>query len=146
MKSKQLKSYNIPTGDAFIDSIDAKPNGLLVAMMISGFAMIIFKWSNIFGLMTILFSLSLLLFLPGDVLIYFFKDYLIMYNRADRNQCVLVYYDEVASWRYSWSPSSDYLYIELIDGNEERIEAFSKSLFEYKMRIFLKDKQKKVLK
>lgn len=146
MKSKQLKSYNIPTDEILMDSIDAKPVGLLAVLGIVGALFVIVKWSTAFGAIMLVFAIVCLAFLPGNIMIYFFREYLILYNRADRNQCVLIYYDEVASWYYSWTPSKDYLYIELVDGSVEKLEAFSRSLFEFKMRNFLKDKQKKVFK
>ncbi|MDO4198586.1 MAG: hypothetical protein Q4D13_06335 [Erysipelotrichaceae bacterium] len=146
MKSKELKVYNIPINERFLDSIDAKPAGMLVLMMLIGMALIVLRWGMVFGISLIAFSSVCLLFMPQDVLMYFYNDFLILYNKANRENCVLIYYDEVASWYYSWGASADYLYIELVDGMVEKIEAFSKTLFEAKMRTYMKDKQKKVLK
>ncbi len=144
MKSKQLKSYNIPTNDPFMDAIDAKPVGLMIIAIFFGALLLVTGASRIFGFTLILFATFCLLFLPQDILVYFFREYLILYNKADRSKCSLIYYDEVSSWYYSWSAAKDYLYIELIDGSVEKIEAFSRGMFEFKMRMFLKDKQKKV--
>lgn len=144
MKSKQLKSYNIPTNDAFIDVIDAKPAGLLIMVILFGTLLIVTGMSRVFGFSLILFAFFCLVFLPQDILIYFFREYLILYNKADRSQCSLIYYDEVSSWYYSWTAAKDYLYIELIDGSVQKIEAFSRGTFEFKMKRFMKEKQKKV--
>ena len=82
-------------------------------------------------------------FMPKVVLMQFFSDFLVMYNKADKNTCELIYYEDVVSWHYAWSANRDYLYIELKDGQTERIEAFSKTIFEYNMNRFLKAKHKK---
>ncbi len=74
----------------------------------------------------------------------FYKDYFIMYNRADRNTCMMIYYDDVVSWHYAWSAKKDTLIVELTDGSVEKIEAFSKTLFETNMYIHLREKHKKV--
>jgi hypothetical protein len=81
--------------------------------------------------------------MPKVILMEFYSDYLVMYNKADKDNCVLIYYDEIASWHYVWGANRDYLCIELSDGSEEIIEAFSKSLFEGNMNRFLKDKHRK---
>ena len=143
MKSKVLKSYNIPTDQVLLSVIDAKPSALI--LLVTGLGMLIFMagWSYAYGVAIMIVALCCGLFLPRDILMIFFEDYLILYNKADRSSCVLIYYDEVVSWNYSWSPTRDYLNIELIDGSIERIEAFSKTYFESKMKLYLKGKQKK---
>ncbi|MBR4421358.1 MAG: hypothetical protein IKS69_02380, partial [Erysipelotrichaceae bacterium] len=77
-------------------------------------------------------------------LMEFFQDYLVIYNKADKNSCVLIYYDEISSWYYTWSANRDYLYIELENGTVEKIEAFSKTLFETDMNRFVRTKKKSV--
>ena len=71
------------------------------------------------------------------------SDYLVLYNKGNSADCVIVYYDEIVSWYYKKSFKNDELVIELIDDNTLRIEAFSKNIFEYNMNVFLKDKKKK---
>ena len=73
----------------------------------------------------------------------FYNDYLVVYNRADKTKCVLIYYEDVLSWYYSRGTSRDYLYIELEEGKQERVEAFSKPVFESNMNRFLKGKNRK---
>ena len=59
---------------------------------------------------------------------------------------MLIYYEDITSWYYAWGANHDYLYIELADGSKERIEAFSRSIFESNMNRFLKDKKRKIEK
>ena len=142
MKSKELKTYNLPSDDILISSIDAKPYFLFVILIILGIISYLFSISLFYGTILIIMSIMVLLFTPKVTLMEFFQNYLIMFNKADKNSCILIYYDEVVSWYYTKSANHDYLYIELQDGSTERIETFSKTLFESNMNRFLKDKKK----
>ncbi|MBQ2583212.1 MAG: hypothetical protein II577_04855 [Erysipelotrichaceae bacterium] len=143
MKSKELKTYNLPKEDVLISEIDAKPQALFLFLILIGALSFLFKVPSAYGIVTILISLGAMIYMPKVEMVGFYQDYLVLYNRADRNNCVLIYYDEVASWYYSWSASRDYLCIEMEDGTTEKIEAFSKTLFEAQMNRFLKDKHRK---
>jgi len=146
MKSKELKTYNLPKEDVPIGEIDAKPQELFLLLILIGVLSFLFRVPTAYGVTTILFSLVAMIYMPKVEIIGFYQDYLILYNRADRNNCFLVYYDEVSSWYYSWSASRDYLCIEMEDGTTEKIEAFSKTLFESHMNRVLKEKHRKAPK
>lgn len=143
MKSKQLMIYNLPTNNKMLAEIDAKPKFLFFVIMVLGVASFLLDISRLYGAMMIIFCLFAMSFMPRVALMEFYSDYLVMYNKADKNTCELIYYDDVVCWHYHWNPSRDYLVIELIDGSEERVEAFSKAIFEYQMNHFLKGKHKK---
>ena len=81
--------------------------------------------------------------MPTVPVIEFYQDYFVMHNRAEKSNCVIVYYNEVKSWHYSWSAKDDFLIVELEDGTIEKTKAFSKTIFELHMYKFLKDKHKK---
>lgn len=143
MKSKELKTYNLPKDDLLISSIDAKPSFLFLLLTIFGILLLFFESFRLYGVSILVITLITYLYLPKVTLMEFFQDYLVLYNRADNNTCVLVYYDEVVSWNYTWSANRDYLNIELQNSQKERIEAFSKTIFESNMNRFLKEKKKK---
>lgn len=143
MKSKELKTYNLPKDDLLISSIDAKPSFLFLLLTIFGILLLFFESFRLYGVSILVITLITYLYLPKATLMEFFQDYLVLYNRADNNTCVLVYYDEVVSWNYTWSANRDYLNIELQNSQKERIEAFSKTIFESNMNRFLKEKKKK---
>ena len=88
-------------------------------------------------------SVYALLFLPSRVLLAFTKDYLIMQNKASRDDCVIIYYDEIVSWQYINTHRVDTLVIELIDGTVEKIECFNRIKVTNYMNYFVKDKQLK---
>jgi len=144
MKSKELKVHNLPAEDVLLSQIDAKPVYLFYFLILLGFLTLIFKIPILFGATCILASITMMLVTPKVILIQFFQDYLVIFNKADRNTCVLIYYDEISSWYYTWGANHDYLYIELENGQMEKIEGFSKTLFESQMNRFLKEKHKKI--
>ena len=146
MKSKELKTYNLPKDDMVVAQIDAKPNSLFIFVILIGVLSFMFKLPVAYGVTMIIVSLCAIAYMPRVVLMEFYQDYLVLYNRADKSNCVLIYYDEVSSWYYSWSANRDYLYIELENGNVEKIEAFSKTIFESTMNRFMRDKRRKNVK
>ena len=101
---------------------------------------------QIYGVAILILALSFLMFLPRLIMVEFYKNYLILHNKADKTDCVLIYYEDIVTWYYQRGNKKDYLYIELIDGTSEKIEAFSKTEFELGMNYFLKDKKKKNVK
>ena len=143
MKSIEIKQYNLPQDRFLVDRIDAKPNYLFGLLIIFGIFLLGYNTASLFGFIVIAFGVACIVFMPNVVLMEFYDNYLVMFNKANKNTCFLVYYNEVASWYYSWSANKDFLNIELIDGSVIKIEAFSKPLFESKMNRFLKDKHKK---
>ena len=144
MKSKELKTYNLPLDNPVIAQIDAKPSSFFVILICIGFASFMLDMPRTYGLIMILSSIIALTYMPRVVLMEFFQEYLVAYNKADKNNCVLIYYEDITSWSYVWGAQHDYLCIELQDGNEERVEAFSRAIFESNMNRFCKEKRKKV--
>lgn len=143
MKSKELKSYNLPNDNVPISQISAKPTWLFVLVVMMGIISFILRMPIVYGIALIVVGLSCICFMPRVVLMEFYNEYLVMYNRADKSTCVIIYYDEVATWYYSWNAKRDFLIIELEDGSSEKMEAFSKTIFEAHMSRFLKQKRKK---
>ena len=107
MKSKELKTYNLPSDDILISTIDAKPYFLFVVLIILGIISYLFSISLFYGTLLIIMSLVVLMFTPKVTLMEFFQNYLVMYNKADKNSCLLIYYDEIVSWYYSKSANRD---------------------------------------
>ena len=145
MKSKELKTYNLPEENMVIAQIDAKPASLFVIFMLAGLFLFLTDLPSTYGVILIFISLCGLFYMPRVVLMEFYYEYMVIYNKADKTKCFLVYYEDVLSWYYSRGAQHDYLYIELADGRQERIEAFSKTIFESNMNRFLKDKKRKNL-
>lgn len=145
VKSKELKKYNLPEERVLLEVIDAKPNGLLFGVFLIGLFFIPFK-EYAWGLLIVSLSVLMIIFLPGKVLVEFYKDYLVLYNHASKNVCEMIYYEEVVKWRYSYGVRYDELAIVLIDDSVHSVDGFSIVEFERKMNRFLKDKKEKTRK
>ena len=142
MKSKELKVYNLPHDEQPVMIIDAKPYNLLIGFVVVGILLILFKISNMYGVATIIVGMCSIFFLPRTILIEFYNSYLVLYNMASKNDCCLIYYEDVVSYEYKRGSLKDYLYIELKDGSVKKIEAFSKILYEAYFNRYFPGKQK----
>ena len=140
MKSKELKNYNLPENRAYNEAIEAKPMVLLLVIMGIGFILMLLK-EYIVGISLFLLGASCLIFLPNRRIIEFYDEYMILYNKARKDECNVVYYDDVKSWDYKTRVSMDELTITLNDDSIQKIDAFSRIEFENDLNKYLKDKK-----
>ena len=142
MKSKELKTYNLPEDRVLLAAIDAKPEWMIFAFFVLGVFLIVYQryiaGSSFFGI-----AICATFFLPNRVLVEFYSDFLVIFNHANKNTCEIIYYDDVVNWSYVYGITYDTLDIKLIDDSVHSIDAYSKVLFENLMNRFLKDKKEK---
>ena len=143
MKSKELKVHNLPYDRQIEESVDAKPYFIFIILGILGFFICFVKGGMLLGIALIVICLASIFFLPRRVLIEFCNDYLVLYNRASHNECMIIYYEDIVSWNYIRGYSMDELEINLVDGTKESIEAFSKFIFESHMNNYVEEKKLK---
>ena len=79
MKSKEIKSYNLPSDDEVLYHLEVKPYVTLIVMLCLGIGLIMYDTA--ISILLIGVSIYALLFLPSRVLLAFTKDYLIMQNK-----------------------------------------------------------------
>lgn len=142
MKTKEIKRYNLPVDRTIIKRIDAKPYELLAILV---FIALVISLNDhwYFGGGFAFFGILIFVVMPNRLLIEFTDEYLVLYNHVNSADCMIVYYDDVVSWRYNVGFKEDELIITLSDGSTQKIEAFSKLTFELAMNKFLKDKKDK---
>ena len=143
MKTRELKSYNLMSNRSYNEALDAKPYVLLYILFFFGIGLVLFS-EYVFGVAVIFFSASCILFLPQRVLIEFYDEYMIAYNKASKDDCALIYYEDVTSWYYRFNVYQDTLEICLVDGTIQKIPGYSKTVYESILNKYLKDKRKKV--
>jgi len=146
VRSKELKSYNLDKSKTIIKEIGAKPYTLLLLIIATGIVISFVGIPIVYGITLIVIGLIILLLFPNRVLIDFYDNHLVLFNRAAKDDCVIIYYDEIVSWWYTRDIGVDELRIELEDGTIEKINAFSKFEFEKNMNGFVKDKYRKNVK
>lgn len=151
MKSKELKNYNLPDNRMYNIDIEAKPINLFFILMIIGLLLAIGKYF-VYGLSLFIFSLLCIFILPNRRMIEFYDDHMIIYNKARKDECNIIYYEDVKSWEYvtKLGVVADEIIFTLNDDTKQTLEAFNKNKFEKPLNIYLKDKKivkdKKTLK
>lgn len=146
MQTKELKVHNLPYDRKINEVIDAKPYYLFIGIAVIGFIITFLKKGTIIGSSILIICLLALLFLPKRVLMEFSDDYLVMFNRASHDECLMVYYEDIVSWKYIRGIADDELEINLKDGSKATIEAFSRLVFENAMNHYVEEKRIKKAK
>ena len=142
MNSKELKRYNLPEDRYLLAAVDAKPSFILFLIFIIGLVLVVIRQYSVGIVVTLLATISYVA-LPSRVLMEFYQNYLVLYNHANKNDCEMIYYDEVVKWRYVYGINYDYVELILVDDSTHAIDAFSRSLFEGYLNKYLKDKKDK---
>ncbi len=147
MKSQVIRTRNLPKDPkTYKKIVNVKPIGLLVVTLITGALITFLKpYMVIIGVSMIALSLFCLIVMPDKDLCRFTKDYLVLFNRHNKEECILVYWDEIVSWHYEWYKTYDRLVIDMIDGSSQVQEMYSISSIKKEMEFYAPGKMKKNL-
>lgn len=145
MRSQYIKIRNVPEEiRKKSPAVHVKPWGVLYASMIVNSVLLIVRSYMIsVALPLIILTLFAIIIMPDRILVQFTDKYLLLYNRPDRSECTLIYWDEIVSWKYEYHSSADLLVLSLVDGNSETVEMYSKRSIRKAMRQYAKDKEVK---
>ena len=144
MKSKEIRVRNLPKDDVPFYVSNVKPTSFLMIAMIAGICFLwIRTYLQVIGVMVIMVSLFSLLMLPDCKLYEIHQDYIVFYNRHDKSECFIIYYEDMVSWNYEWNPSTDQLVISLVDGSVEKQEVYAKYRIEKWLNSLAPGKQAK---
>lgn len=145
MKSQVMKSRNLPKeAKAYEKIVNVKPIGLLIATLLTGALIALLKpYLAVTGISMVVLSLFCLIVMPDKDLCRFTKDYIVLYNRHDKSECTILYWDEILSWHYEWYKTYDLLVIEMIDGTQYTQEMYSIYAIKKMMEIHAPSKMKK---
>lgn len=128
MKSQYIKIRNVPEEIRNKSvAIHVKPWVLLDLCLAVSIALLIIR-SYMAGVVLpiIILTVFALVVMPDRILVQFTPEYLIMYNKEDRTECTLIYWDEIVSWKYEYHTSVDLLKVTTVDDNTESVEMYSK--------------------
>lgn len=127
MKTQIIKTRNIPNINGKKHTIHVKPDYLILLLLALGVAFMFSKtYMIIIGFVMILLALFAEFIMPDRNLCTFTNDFVVLFNRSNNDECTLVYWDEVVSWKYEWHGYSDLLIFSLIDGTSQSQEMYSK--------------------
>ena len=144
MKSKEIRVRNLPKDDVPFYVSNVKPTSFLIIAMIAGICFLwIRTYLQVIGVMVIMVSLFSLLMLPDCKLYEIHQAYIVLYNRHDKSECFIIYYEDMVSWHYEWNPSYDQLVISLVDGSVEKQEVYAKYRIEKWLNSLAPGKQAK---
>ena len=144
MKSKEIRVRNLPKDDVPFYVSNVKPTSFLIIAMIAGICFLwIRTYLQVIGVMVIMVSLFSLLMLPDCKLYEIHQDYIVLYNRHDKSECFIIYYEDMVSWHYEWNPSYDQLVISLVDGSVEKQAVYAQYRIEKWLNSLAPGKQAK---
>lgn len=113
VKSKVLKIRNLPADGKKIDQINAKPYLVIIVFLLIGISLL-FTRVYLIGIVITFLFLYYLLFVKDVVLIEFYETYAVFYLNNDRDECFLLFWEDVAKWTITSSRNDlDVLNIEL---------------------------------
>lgn len=124
MRSKLININELPIEKNQI-VINAKPNLLLIFLI--AFSLLLFNFGQLIyvGLGIGITCIYALIFLPKRTLMIFRENYMIIYNTVERDNCHMLYYDEIITWQYEKHRDNDLLIIELTNGKVYKSEIFN---------------------
>lgn len=145
MKSQVIKIRNLPQDPKFYEKIiNVKPILLLFVMLLIGALISFLKpYMVMMGVSMIVLALFALIVMPDKELCRFTKDYLVLYNRHNKDECYLCYWDEIVSWHYEWNKTYDELVVDMIDGSTQVQDMYSYLSIKKYMEQHIPGKMKK---
>ena len=145
MKSQVIKTRNLPEDiSRTAYEVHVKPWWFLIIVLVADiFIMILKPYMVSLFIPLVILTLIAIFGMPDKVLVQFTSDYLVMYNRKSKDECTLIYWDEVVTWVYEYHNAVDVLKLELTDGSVESVEMYSKRPIRKMMNLYAKDKEKK---
>lgn len=127
LRSKRLKTRNLPSSRIIETKIDTKPYiGLIVVLMIAIACIMTDFW--IFGLLLSLLCIAALIFVKNQCITELNEEFAVFYREGDPEECTVVYWDEIEDWNYVYAKVGlDYIKILMKNGEVLMFKSFSKN-------------------
>lgn len=147
IKSKILKIRNLPTDGKKIDQINAKPYLFIIVFLIVGICLMCTRLYLVGFVVTFLF-LYYLLFVKDVVLIEFFDRYAVFYLNNGKDECFLLFWEDVLHWSISGNRNDlDLLSIVLRNNETVALKCLSRKKVEkYFQLCTAHDEEKEISK
>lgn len=143
MRSQKIKIRNVETDKSkLVRTLRVKPTLLLFFILLCGTGIIfLVPYLIILGIGLVMTAGFALIVLPDRILCEFTKDYLILYNHPSRDDCTLVYWEDIVSWQYEYHGACDQLVLILVDGSTERQDVYSKRVLKKYLDMYAPGKE-----
>lgn len=134
-RSNRYKKRNLPENYSVIDVIKIKPIFAMFVFLLIGSIMVFSTNYKLIGGVFALIGGYTLFFAENKVSVEFSNDFMVVYLEDQEEECFLIYYDEVESYRYrARMYQTDY--VQIITKDRKMFEF--KSLDRRRMKKFLK--------
>ena len=117
VKSKVLKTRNLPVDGKLIDHCNAKPY-LFILLAISIGALLLMTRFYLIGFVILCFFLYYLIFVKDVTLIEFYDKYAVFYFNNAENECFLLFWEDVEKWQVH-SSRKDFDQVEVTLRNQQ---------------------------
>lgn len=126
INSKKLKVRNLPAEREVIDQINSKPYIFIIFFLVAGVYLICTKMYLFGFLLTALFLYNLI-FIKNQIDTEFYMDYIVFYNKNDREECYILFYKDIKEWRYIRGRfDTDMLEVTFMDNKKVKFSSLSK--------------------
>lgn len=99
VRSKRLKTRNLPQNNKRIDRVNSKPYVFIVLSLCAGCVMIYKNHYFIGSLISVLFLYNLVC-IKNKIIMEFYPDYVVFYAEHEKDECFILFWEDVESWSY----------------------------------------------
>ena len=143
VKSKILKTRNLPKDGKKLDSIGTKPYMIICICIVLGF-FLLFTRFYLFGIVLVILFLYYLLFVKNVVLIEFYDQYAVFYLNNGNEECFLLFWNDILKWNISESRNElDELHIVLKNREHVDLKCLGKKKIKRWFSQFVDDEKTK---
>ncbi len=119
VRSNVLKTRNLPQSSKKLDVVNSKPYLFIILLFIIGILFIVYDFLLIGIAITLIFGYNLL-FIRNVVVTEFFEDYAVFYMDKNREECFLLFWNDILSWSYV-KTKQDFDRIEVVLKNNQKV-------------------------
>ena len=136
LKSKILKKWNLPSYGVRLGKITSKPYPILIAFLGGGVILILVR-QPVFGIAVCALSFYQLCIGHNDSLCEFYDQYVVFYSPKEPDDCYIMFWEDVAEWKYHSGVTHDTLHVLLKDGQVLDFSSLSRRKTEHFFRRFV---------
>lgn len=137
-----IRKHNLDGNRKVMKRIHVKPVLILWILLFAGALLIVMKPYMLPAGMTIMMlALFAILVMPDRDLCEFTSEYIVLFNQHDRDDCMVIYWEDIVSWRYEKKAAVDHLIFTLTDGTMQIQEMFSKKAIRNYLEQYIPGKE-----
>ena len=141
VKSKILKTRNLPKDGKKLDSIGTKPYLIIILGIVLGI-ILLFTRFYLFGIVLVILFLYYLLFVKNVVLIEFYDQYVVFYLNNGNEECFILFWNDILKWHICESRNDlDELHVILKNKKHVDLKCLGKKKIRHWFSQFVDDEK-----